>query len=204
MNNATSAEERKSVPVENTQQNPIFDNRLWRTLMKVDILLWAIIFLFILFFAANAICTSAFGTSFVHFLHGTSMEPTMNEGTWVVSKRVPFDELKVGDIITFRERKDATISITGEWKSNLTPVWMDGETVAEEAEKETPEPEETEEPTAKPIEYTDDTIMHRIIKIDEEGIHTQEIIIPHLTISQSSRVGMCPRLFFTSNISPGR
>ena len=82
--------------------------KIWSALMKFDLLLWAIIFLFILLFGANLLCTSFLGINFIHFVHGESMYPTMEEGTWVVSKIVPFDELQVGDIITFRERKVVT------------------------------------------------------------------------------------------------
>ena len=46
---------------------------------------------------------SLFGHRFYYVLTG-SMEPEIKEGSFIVVKEVPFDELKVGDIISFVSR----------------------------------------------------------------------------------------------------
>lgn len=141
--------------------------RIWRVLVKMDVLIWAVFLFFLLLLAVNSL-TSAFGFSFVHFVHGDSMLPTMDENTWVVSKKVPFSELQVGDIITFRERKDSVFGKTAEISSNLSMTPKE-----ERTEEKVNEVIKAAEEPPKEIEYTDDTIMHRIVAISEEGIITQ-------------------------------
>lgn len=71
------------------------------------------------------------------------MEPTIKEGALIVGRHTSYDELEIGDIITFKKRfLYAVASSSG-----------------------------TAEATVQYLDH--DTITHRIVSIEEDGIHTR-------------------------------
>ena len=77
-------------------------NHMKKLLIAITVVLW-IIFLFfygLLFINKYTSYNLYYNTS------GESMIPTIREGYVLISKDVPFEDLQVGDIISFRMRKD--------------------------------------------------------------------------------------------------
>lgn len=136
---------------------------------KIEAVLLIISVALMLLFFLNLASRNLFGVYFYANSHGESMLPTVKDGTLFLAatpKRVPFDELEVGDIIVFRERMDK-----GSFSLKMVPVidgdkfWFEFQGVEDNYSPEFPQHDEG-------IMYNNDLIMHRIVEIreaDDEG-----------------------------------
>jgi hypothetical protein len=176
---------REEMEMEKTEEvKSIAKRPLWRFLKGVAILLWTIVFLFLLVTAGNYFSKKIFGVG-IDISNGDSMLPTIDDFTlsvWRSAEKAPFEELKVGDIIIFKEQKRQTFVSSGVISSNFSVVVEKGDYgevekgdygEEEKVEVEEKKDEVTPEPAPEKIEYTDTCILHRIIRIDEEGVFTQ-------------------------------
>lgn len=108
------------------------ENKTLRRLFMADMIFAPIFFLIVLLLLINIWSSNLTGTYFSASNTGTSMEPYLHEQALILYKKVPFEELKVGDVISFRERKEIIRVIAYMrkwqfanliWKINVVPYW---------------------------------------------------------------------------------
>ena len=136
-----------------------------------------------LFFALELILTldilPHFGIHIYSDIHGVSMHPTIIDGAFEVGVHSPYEELKVGDIIIFQERLEYKLA-SKPFLSNVTkgkyPESEDSSLEKPDSDTADTSPTDSSAPEAAPdeeIKYTDETITHRIIEINNGEIRTR-------------------------------
>lgn len=131
-------------------------SRVMKILGRIEIVLVIIALFFSLFIIIFEKVLPARGLHVLYNNEGQSMEPTLREGGLVISDDTPYEELQVGDIIEFRNIfRDINMSVTT-FKKNPETGKLEAVSVNEQN-----------------IPGARDNVIHRIITIDEEGLHTR-------------------------------
>ena len=119
-------------------------SKIRTALIRIEIVLIILTLFFSLTFIFFHSILPAFEIDVCWDVSGISMSPTITEGALVIGKRVPYEELQVGDIITFKmiDHINQTVDENGQAYSEA--VYLDNE-----------------------------NNTHRIISIDAKGIHTK-------------------------------
>lgn len=113
-------------------------------LIKLEIVLIILILFFSLIFILSHSILPAFGIDICGDVSGISMNPTITEGALIIGKRMPYEELQVGDIITFKKIDHIIQTVDENGQTHDEVVFLDNE-----------------------------NITHRIVSIDVKGIHTK-------------------------------
>ena len=142
-----------------------------RRALTVTIPILAIGVLYMILFAVLPI----FGVHLCITNTGESMEPNMHFGAfsvWVEPKVAPFDELKVGDIIIYRERKQVTSGsfAIGNTKKGSTAAAIPAST--DPVETENIETESTEPAKREVQYYPGKYAMHRVYEVNGGEVFT--------------------------------
>ena len=136
---------------------------LLKFLLPLDIILVVITLFTSLFIILEAILSSH-GVILNFSNYGHSMDPTIKGNALVViDTRFPFDELKIGDVIMYKEPKGLNTD-TDKVRVHISKVPANGST-ADPSEPATNTADEMEN-----IEYLPDrTVLHRIVDIKDTG-----------------------------------
>ena len=119
--------------------------RILRTvLIRLEIALIILILFFSLALIFFHSILPAFGIDVCWDVSGISMSPTITEGALVIGKRVPYEKLQVGDIITFKMIDHINQTVDENGQAHSEAVYLDNE-----------------------------NITHRIINNGAKGIHTK-------------------------------
>lgn len=143
--------------------------KLRRKLIKTDFIL-----IFVVVFATMSliICGGIlphFGIEVSANIDGCSMYPVISDGSLVVGIKSPYEDLKVGDIIMFRTREEYATMDTSYIKDTTREDGIDAFTAEVPATDDASDENPNEE-----IHYLKhEQIIHRIIRIDDDGIYTR-------------------------------